>query len=36
MVKVRYYDMVNKQHKETKSADEIVADIVARAGLGVI
>lgn len=33
MVSVRYYDIINKKKAEVKSGDEIVADIVARAGL---
>lgn len=34
MIKMRYYDIINNQQKqETRSGDEIVADIVSRAGL---
>jgi len=35
MVGARFYDIINKQQTETetKSGDEIVADIVGRAGL---
>ena len=35
MIQVRYYDIAMKteERKETKSGDEIVKDIVARAGL---
>lgn len=37
MVKQRYYDIINIQKpKETKSGDEIVSDIVKKAGLKVI
>lgn len=35
MIKARYYDIVRQKTtpKETKSGDEIVTDIIARAGL---
>ena len=35
MIKARYYDVIRQKTtpKETKSGDEIVADIIARAGL---
>ena len=38
MIKVRYYDMVTNasKPKEEKSGDEIVADIVKRAGLEIV
>lgn len=38
MIKVRYIDLINKKQtkKETKSGDEIVTDIVSRAGLEII
>lgn len=37
MVKQRYYDIINIQKpKETKSGDEIVTDIIKKAGLEVI
>ena len=37
MLQKRYYDLVNRkqEYAEAKSGDEIVADIVARAGLKV-
>lgn len=35
---MRYYDIITKQekHEDTKSGEEIVADIVARAGLELV
>ena len=38
MIKMRYYDILKNQPKtkETKSGDEIVADIVSRAGLEIV
>ena len=31
----RYYDLINKSDKDNRSADEIVLDIIKRAGLKV-
>lgn len=35
VIKDKFYDLINRKNKhvETKSGDEIVADIVSRAGL---
>jgi len=35
MINIRFYDVINdnEKHKETKNGNEIVADIVKRAGL---
>lgn len=37
-MKVRYIDLINKKQTqtETKSGDEIVTDIVSRAGLEIV
>ena len=38
MIQAEYYDIINKQqkHEESKSGEEIVADIVKRAGLEMV
>lgn len=38
MIQVKYYDIINQksQREETKNGDEIVADIVSRAGLELV
>ena len=38
MIKERYYNIINRKQKreETKSGEEIVADIVSRAGLELV
>lgn len=32
-LKLRYYDIINPKKEETRTGDEIVADIIKRAGL---
>lgn len=33
MIKVRYYDIINKRLEDGRNGDEIAAELIARAGL---